>query len=325
MVLNKNITAIITCLMLLMTSFNLFSQTENLQSIRQRAYNGDPQAMIELAQYYKSNDNQSLADSWLKKAEETSPGCTKEAQNAIAIEKELYEADKNADYEDGMGSLNTYLKYIDSNNVHAMVGLGRMYERGYTVGKDLEEAANWYQKAINIDPDKAFKCMDLNGEFALSLVEKDANKGNVKSMFLLAKYYESEGDLNEAQIWYKKAAKTGDVEAKHKNEEVAEAIEDAKFWEEYHQKEREQNRQVYNETMRNFAGVWTCRNSYTQFKFDSNGNGWFRNGSGIAWESLGVYYLGKNKIKVYDAHAIHILVFTGNSFTQDDTYVYYRQ
>ena len=147
----------------------------------------------------------------------------------------------------------------------------------------------------------------------------------------------------EAAKWYAKAATKKDKEAKNAIEslnrllqynritpaqyEIAmnEAGASGSSYMNESMKQKTKDRKSYNETMRNFAGIWTCPSSYTQFKFDSSGNGWFRNGSGRAWETLGVTYISYNCISVYDAHARHTLEISGSTMIQDNAYVYRRR
>ena len=130
---------------------------------------------------------------------------------------------------------------------------------------------------------------------------------------------------NMAISYYKKAAQTGIAEAQTKINELTALIQKKEEKERQEEVSRRTDQELYYSTMRNFAGFWTCSNSYTQYKFDSNGNGWFRNGSGRVWETLGVTYKSYNCISVYDGHARHTLEVSGRTMKQDNSYVYRRR
>ena len=325
--------------------FPAFSQNSDIQSIRTRAYNGDAQAMIELAQYYKTKGNHDLAQSWLAKAEQANPSSSSSMKEEFAVEDNLNRADNMRD-KDPMQALNIYLKYYDVNNVHALVSIGYLYDIGLGVEKNVIEANKYYQQAMDINRDLAYNYMNVNAPAAFKILEDDAysNSNNLRAIKkVAAKYYEDGHDnalmstssnpslhiekwcdydlLDKAERLYKKAIELGDVEAKIGLNEI-------NNWKDLAKRDaesRNSDNQLFNSTMQNFAGVWRCRNSRTQYKFDSKGNGWFRNGSGRAWESLGVTYKSYNCISVYDAHARHTLMISGGTMTQDNSYVYYKE
>lgn len=325
-------------------SIPAFSQSSDLQSLRTRAYNGDAQAMIELAQYYKANGKHDLAQSWLEKAEKINPGLIDATKEDFAIEDELNHADIIREKEP-MQALNIYLKYYDSNNVHALVSIGYLYDRGIGVSQDSNDANKYYRQAMAIDHERACNYMNVDAPIAFKLLEEEAYNSNNLNIIkkVAAKYFENGHEnayvstesnprphwekrwdyelLEKAEELYNKAIELGDNEAEKRISEIHEWIGVAKRENEAMSASRER----INSTMRNFAGVWTCSNSYTQYKFDSNGNGWFRNGSGRAWETLGVTYKSYNCISVYDAHARHTLEVSGSTMTQDNTYVYRRR
>lgn len=223
------------------------------------------------------------------------------------------------------------------NNVNAMVRLGKLYDSGDgIVSKSTEEALSWYRKAIVIDEAFALENISVNGDASLQIIKEYVNKGNANAFMRLADYYNSScrpygGDVQNTETAkmaisnYKKAAQAGIAEAQTKINELTALIQKKEEKERQEAESRRLEQELYSSTMRNFAGFWTCSNSYTQYKFDSNGNGWFRNGSGRAWETLGVTYKSVDCISVYDAHARHTLEVSGNTMTQDNSYVYRRR
>lgn len=338
-------------------SIPAFSQSGDLQSIRNRALNGDPQAMIELSQYYQSNGKRDLANGWLEKAEKTSPGITARIKQDYDIDNELSQADAKAK-EQSMAAMNTYLKYYDANNIHALVGIAHLYDLGWGIKRDRTEAKKYYDKALSINKDAAYRYMqamivweDFNynpKSMMFSILDDAIDKGcdNVAVILRLAQcyfvqshskkgtyktnsgygtynaYYNVNTDyLDRSELLYQKAAKLGADDANNMLKRINELRGELAL-----QKNEERDfNDDYRSTMQNFAGVWTCRNSYTQYKFDSKGNGWFRSGSGYVWETLGVTYKSYNCISVYDGHARHTLEVTGSTMTQDNYYRYRKR
>lgn len=119
-------------------------------------------------------------------------------------------------------------------NVKAMYGVGKLYERGRGVVKNIQKAAEWYQKAASSGSASAqarlgilyFEGRGVNQDYnkALKLLN-DAAKQNVPSaLFQLANMYELgtgvQQDLKVSIGWYKKADEFGYYAAKAKVERL---------------------------------------------------------------------------------------------------------
>lgn len=222
-----------------------------------------------------------------------------------------------------------YTEAAELNYSNAMYELAYMYYNHEGTPTDYAKANKWYRRAAELGHPQAmnnlgwsyahgncgvqdyYECM----EEASKWYRKAAELGNPNAMENLSLLYYNQAlglpyndSLNEAEKWMRKSAELGRRGAI-----------------EWLAKNSSSNSSLERDTYKNFAGVWRCKNSYTQYKFDSNGNGWFRNGSGRAWESLGVTYKSYNCISVYDAHARHTLEISGSTMTQDNSYVYRKQ
>ena len=302
---------IIILLFAFFVNFEIFGQVDNIKDIRSRAYAGDAKAMIELSNYYKNKGKNELAKMWLDKAQKKEPEAVMKIKKADAVEKEI-----------NSGSLKACFKYAYENNPHAMIVVGNSYDNGEGVDVDKDEALKWYRKAQAIDESLLFKYINLKGEASRLIMSEIANKGNTEAMIRLGETSSSDA---EAHKWYKMAAAKGDRRGKQKSDELYAQRKAEQAAEEAAEEAAEGRRTLYRSTFRDMAGYWTCSNSYTQFWITSDGRAYFRNGSGYAWEELGVKYMDYYKIRVYDAHAVHYLKLKGNQLIQDDTYVYYRR
>ncbi len=120
-----------------------------------------------------------------------------------------------------------YKKSAELNCFEAIFALGRCYEEGIGVKKDLEKSFAYYESLINDDyPNACYKvgCFYFNGivvdedkKKALNFFEKAALKENSESINMLGYYYENgivvKKDLEKAYEYYKKSAELENSEA----------------------------------------------------------------------------------------------------------------
>jgi TPR repeat protein len=126
-----------------------------------------------------------------------------------------------------------YRTLADKGNVAAQKQLGYLYEIGAGVERDWVKAAEWYGKAADTGDDSAAAAlgylgrnwvrMNPGGNQAIyALVEKAAKMGNAKAQFTLGlmnyrigdlSFDKASGNLDEALVWYRRAADQGDVDS----------------------------------------------------------------------------------------------------------------
>jgi TPR repeat protein/serine/threonine protein kinase len=120
-------------------------------------------------------------------------------------------------------------KAADQGNALAQVNLGRMYENGNGVPKDMVEAAKWYRKAAeqqNPWGENSLGCLyetgsgvEKNFAEAIQLYRKSADQGNESAQVNLGRMYENGNgvakDMVEAAKWYRKAAEQGESQAQN--------------------------------------------------------------------------------------------------------------
>lgn len=311
----------------------LLAQTNDINSLKEKAMSGDADAMFSLSRAYAENGEYELSRLWLIEA------ANRGSQDAIIFFRTLMEdVDVTLYMGDDRESFKQLYQLAEQNDAVAMMRLGYLYETGKgVVSQNTEEALKWYRKAFAINETEALKRISVNSDASRQIIEEYAQKGNDKAILALAEYYDQccRESFNRENIdreaaskaleYYKKVSQSGNTEAKQKMGVLAA---DLKKQDEMKREKAERAKadaDLRRSTYKNFAGVWRCKNSYTQYKFDSNGNGWFRNGSGRAWETLGVTYKSYNCISVYDAHARHTLEISGSTMTQDNSYVYRKQ
>ena len=118
---------------------------------------------------------------------------------------------------------------LKSRTVESMLRIGRCYETGDGVGKDLAEAVKWYRMAAEEGHVQAAlelsKCYTFgfgvrkNRVTSSKWLRRAAEGGHVSAMMLLAHRYQREtvGDVDynprEAVKWFRKAAEQGNAEA----------------------------------------------------------------------------------------------------------------
>ena len=125
-------------------------------------------------------------------------------------------------------------KLANEGNVKAMYDIGKLYERGRGVDKDIVKAASWYQRAATAGNASAQarlgilyfegRGVEQNYEKALKLLNSAAEKNIPSALFQLANMYELgtgvSQNLQLAVNWYKKADEFGYYLAKAKVERL---------------------------------------------------------------------------------------------------------
>ena len=118
----------------------------------------------------------------------------------------------------------------EQGNIRAMYDVGKLYERGRGVNKDMAQAAEWFQKAsdANYAPAQARlgilyfegRGVTQNYKKAVSLLVAAAKKNIPSAQFQLANMYELGAGVNQNLLksiaWYKKADQYGYYLAKAK-------------------------------------------------------------------------------------------------------------
>ena len=126
-----------------------------------------------------------------------------------------------------------YRALAEKGNVGAQKRLGYLYEIGAGVERDWLKAAEWYSKAADAGDDVAAAALGFIGrnwvrtnpggnQAIYPLVEKAAKMGNPRAQFSLGlmnyrigdlSFDATSGNLDEALIWYRRAAEQGDVDS----------------------------------------------------------------------------------------------------------------
>ncbi len=126
-----------------------------------------------------------------------------------------------------------YRALAEKGNVGAQKRLGYLYEIGAGVERDWLKAAEWYSKAADAGDDGAAAALGFIGrnwvrmnsggnEAIYALVEKAAKMGNPRAQFSLGlmnyrigdlSFDAASGNLDEALVWYRRAAEQGDVDS----------------------------------------------------------------------------------------------------------------
>lgn len=105
---------------------------------------------------------------------------------------------------------------------------GKMFDDGYVVNKSIKDANFWYGKAAeqgHIEAEAAManeyfigRGVPLDYHKAFDLYLKAARGGDLPSQYIVASYYEHgygvmTPDIDQARVWYARAAAQGDVAA----------------------------------------------------------------------------------------------------------------
>ena len=133
---------------------------------------------------------------------------------------------------DFAAALPIYRSLAEKGNVGAQKHLGYLYEIGAGVDRDWLKAAEWYSKAAEAGDDSAAAALGFIGrnwvrvnstgnQVIYGLVEKAAKMGNPRAQFSLGlmnyrigdlSFDKATGNLDEALVWYRRAAEQGDVD-----------------------------------------------------------------------------------------------------------------
>ena len=163
---------------------------DDVQTIRARALNGDPDAEDQLgAMYYHGQGV----------------------------------------HQDHIQALNWYRKAADQGNPQAEYGVGYMYDTGHSVQQDFVQAARWFQRAVDKDSRQAecgFAAMYYEGRGvpqdrakAVTLYRRSADQGDPIAQYDLGRmYYYGLGvsqDRMQARLWFRRSAANGDERAKN--------------------------------------------------------------------------------------------------------------
>ncbi len=313
------------------------SQTVDINNLKQRALTGNADAMCELSIAYLKNGDENQACAWIRKAVEA--GSVDALY--IAYDNGLWFRRDNFGNTSYLIDTKDYFKRVyklaQQGDVKALLHLGYLYEYGDIVSKNVEEALALYRKAASIDEASLFDNLQLEpgGNWGVNsemeqFLEEYAKRGNVKAMLLLGDYYleavYTEETEEKAKKWYKLAADKGCSEARNKYDAMIKYDKAIQDQERQQAENNKRYKQEFSETMRNFSGYWTCRNSKTQLKFDSKGHGWFKNGVDYTWEKLYIKYIGYNEIWVADIwDRGFTLKVSGNTITTSQGLVYHKR
>ncbi|GAB3629546.1 Secretory immunoglobulin A-binding protein EsiB [Pandoraea terrae] len=108
---------------------------------------------------------------------------------------------------------------------------GKMFDDGYVVGKSIPDANRWYEKAAKQGHTQAQAAIaneyfigrgvPRDYRIAFEWYAKAAQGGDLPSQYIVASYYERgygvvTPDLDQARVWYARAAAQGDVAARGK-------------------------------------------------------------------------------------------------------------
>ena len=134
---------------------------------------------------------------------------------------------------DFAAALPIYRSLAEKGNVGAQRHLGYLYEIGAGVDRDWLKAAEWYSKAAEAGDEGAAAALGFIGrnwvrvnsagnQVIYGLVEKAAKMGNARAQFSLGlmnyrigdlSFDKASGNLDEALVWYRRAAEQGDVDS----------------------------------------------------------------------------------------------------------------
>src|SRR5262249_35946083 len=134
---------------------------------------------------------------------------------------------------DFAAALPVYRALAEKGNVGAQRHLGYLYEIGAGVDRDWLKAAEGYSKAAEAGDDGAAAAIGFIGrkwvrgnaagnQVIYGVVEKAAKMGNARAQFSLGlmnyrigdlSFDKASGNLDEALVWYRRAAEQGDVDS----------------------------------------------------------------------------------------------------------------
>ncbi len=233
-----------------------------------------------------------------------------------------------------------YQKTLDADptNPIAMYLFANSFSEEYNE-TDHRKAKDLFHRLYKTNKDEFLKLWGyFGGSDAIDVLEDHASLGDWQAICKICSesshYYFSSESCNKLLKGIKLAKSKGKInaqEAKVVYDKVSEAKLEAEEREEREARKEAQNAEYaqtnnnnFNETKQRFAGVWRCSNNITQFKFDSNLNGWYRNGSGMAWQTMRVTYKGYLRVQVYDAHSVSNLEISGRTMKLNGVWEYHR-
>ena len=199
-----------------------YSLEEAMRNMQMAADEGNPEAQWRLASLFEQKNELERAYTWFTKS---------------AIQQDIigrYHYARCLFY--GIGcqqEINAGLKVFEQianeGSSEAQCFLGNIYEEGINVGKDMRQAAKWYELAADqgsVEGMFRFAFIYLNGEGgvkennkkALQCFRQAAGAGHSRAEYFLGLIYENgecgvDVDLEEACIHYKKASDQGDRDA----------------------------------------------------------------------------------------------------------------
>lgn len=130
--------------------------------------------------------------------------------------------------QDHTQALNWYRKAADQGNPQAEYGVGYMYDTGHGVQQDFAQAARWFQRAVDKGSRQA-ECglaamyyegrgMPQDRAKAVALYRRSADQGDAIAQYDLGRmYYYGLGmpqDRTQARLWFRRSAANGDERAK---------------------------------------------------------------------------------------------------------------
>ena len=195
--------------------FSAQAQDNDIIFLKEKAFNGDTNAMLKIAKIYEKQGNRDKYFSWLKKAAEEG---NKEAKYLFQ-EFELIEFKKTASPADFFRKV---YPLAENGNVIAMKQLAELYERGDgAVSQNTAEAISWYKKIISVSNDNASNCdimlkisdlcsREKNYDEAISWYKKiiSVSNDNASNCDIMLKISDLYGrylkNNNEAISWAKK-------------------------------------------------------------------------------------------------------------------------
>jgi uncharacterized protein len=178
---------------------------------------------------YLSGDYKSAHRDFLQAAE----AGIRAAQYNVAVM--LLRGEVQAERSDYADAIDWMRKSADAQFPEAEFALGKLYETGDLLPRDLSLALTWYEKAANQEHvDAQLETMTAymmgrgtaqDAKRAAQWAERAAVAGDEGAQYLLATFYEKgdgvERDLQRALQWYSQAARSGDVAAAAKARELA--------------------------------------------------------------------------------------------------------
>jgi TPR repeat protein len=149
--------------------------------------------------------------------------------------EDLEDANEAVSRHDYATAIPLYRSLAAKGNAAAMTALGEFYYMGQGVKKDWVESAKWFSKALEAGDERAAISLGDIGRswepnhnhtevpaVVYELIEKAAKRGNVVAQYSLGfmnyplyagRLGPRKGNLQEALVWYRRAAEQGDVDS----------------------------------------------------------------------------------------------------------------